>query len=383
MYPSNKRTYEEIERRLNDLGYKLLSERMEKNRRMVVIQDETGYKYDVQLYNVINEKNGISFVDKRNPYTLLNISLWLLLNDKDFQLCEDSKYTYAKEKLKFYHPFCDEYFYVAWAQIQSGQNCAVCAGQQVGEKTSFGYLEPELTKEYIYSENNKSPYEIPRFSTENVYWECHICGYKWWMQASARSMGKGCSACVGKVVTDLNRLSIRFPNIAQEWHPLKNGNMNPDNVSYGSNKKAWWICKDCGHEWKSVISNRTHQQGCPRCIDEKKESHVATECKQYSYDNYNAEPEYKLFKNPTTNQWLRCDIYIPNNIYIEIHGPQHYTYSKYFFKDQEEFEYRQHLDKVKKEFCQENGLYIEIDIRKIKTPEDAISHIENILKGIQ
>jgi len=38
----------------------------------------------------------------------------------------------------------------------------------------------------------------------------------------------------------------RFPTVAAQWHPTRNGNLRPDQVSAGSNTKAWWRCEE-GH----------------------------------------------------------------------------------------------------------------------------------------
>lgn len=69
-----------------------------------------------------------------------------------------------------------------------------------------------------------------------------------------------------------NALSKQYPEIAAEWHPMKNGNLNPDNVSYGSKKRVWWICSRCGNEWIATPSDRTGRKrgtGCPVCGKEK------------------------------------------------------------------------------------------------------------------
>jgi len=374
------RTKDEIENIVNNLGYELLDEYMDKKHyRRVVIQDKDGYKYDVPLINLMATRGSINFIDKANIFVLYNISLWLELNNKDFELCEENIYVNNSNKLKFYHPACDEYFYMDWDYVQRNCNCPICAGRQVGIKTSLAYLRPELSKEFIKSEHNKIPEDITEFSMENVYWECFICNHKWWSTVANRTTGNGCPGCSGRDATDKNRLSIINSFASSEWHPTKNGDLTPNDVSYGSNKKVWWLCSKCFCEWNTTINSR-NDTGCPKCAIEQKESFIATECKQYFYDNYGATPEYNLFKNPRTNHWLRCDIYIPNNIFVEIHGGQHYLNKSYFYKTQEDFEYRQYLDKIKKEYCQNNGLYIEVDLRKIKTTIDAIRYIENILR---
>jgi len=48
----------------------------------------------------------------------------------------------------------------------------------------------------------------------------------------------------------------------------------------------------------------------------------------------------------------------------------------------DEFEYQKHLDKIKRKFAKKHGTYIEIDLRKIKTTEQAIEYVESILKTL-
>lgn len=52
--------------------------------------------------------------------------------------------------------------------------------------------------------------------------------------------------------------------LCEEWDYVKNGDLKPEDVSYGSNKKVWWKCKN-NHSWKAAIHNRTKGKGCPYC----------------------------------------------------------------------------------------------------------------------
>ncbi len=304
------RTRNEIEEIVINYGYTLIDEYMDKNWRKIIIHDDDGYKYDVQLGKIkhyVPRKFDIS-----NPYTLSNISLWLQLNNKNFELSENNNYIGRRNKLEFYCLNCKNYFYDCWSNISKIGKCSIC--------TSLSYKNKFLAKEWIKSKNHLTPLDVTEYSNERVYWKCSICNHEWW----------------------------------------------------------------------AVINDRSKGSGCPNCAQEQQESKIATECKQYFYDNYNAESEYKLLKNPKTNQWLKCDIYIPENIFIEIHGGQHYkkvgwdvSKAKRNNTDpEEEFKYRQHLDSIKKEYAEENGIYIEVDLRKIKTTEDAIVYIENIINNI-
>ena len=61
-----------------------------------------------------------------------------------------------------------------------------------------------------------------------------------------------------------NSLQITYPELAKQWHPLKNGDLLPSQVTAFSSKKAWWICNR-GHEWQASIANRSLGAGCPFC----------------------------------------------------------------------------------------------------------------------
>ena len=61
------------------------------------------------------------------------------------------------------------------------------------------------------------------------------------------------------------------PDIAAEWHPTKNGEATPSDVTRGSTKKVWWLCPQ-GHSYEAAIKNRTKSikpSGCPYCSGTK------------------------------------------------------------------------------------------------------------------
>lgn len=157
---------------------------------------------------------------------------------------------------------------------------------------------------------------------------------------------------------------------------------------------AYWLCEcECGN---IVIVLGVHlRNGVVKSCGCLSESFIASKIKEYLKENYMAKIEYKMLKNPKTNRWLRCDIYIPhgenpkiNGFYIEIHGEQHYRICHFHrmkakrkdISPEEEFEYQKYKDKIKKKYAKKNGIYIEIDVRKNKRIEDFILEIESKLK---
>ena len=49
------------------------------------------------------------------------------------------------------------------------------------------------------------------------------------------------------------------------WHPERNGQLTPADISFGSRKRVWWRCER-GHEWQAkVYSVVSDGCGCPYC----------------------------------------------------------------------------------------------------------------------
>lgn len=65
-----------------------------------------------------------------------------------------------------------------------------------------------------------------------------------------------------------NSISYKCPEIAKEWNHEKNGDLNPDQISYLSHKRVWWKCEK-GHEYQAIVSARTRGSGCSICAGKK------------------------------------------------------------------------------------------------------------------
>jgi len=95
--------------------------------------------------------------------------------------------------------------------------------------------------------------------------------------------------------SDTYNLGVMNPGLAKEWHPTRNGNLNPRNVTPGSGKKVWWICKN-GHEWEAAVYSRNRGSGCPVC------NRPATDNNQETLiSNTDLVKEWHLTKNSGLN----------------------------------------------------------------------------------
>ncbi len=62
-----------------------------------------------------------------------------------------------------------------------------------------------------------------------------------------------------------------YPEIAKEWHPIKNEGITPYMFKPNSAHKVWWICPECKNEYQSTIGHRIGKNptACPKCGIEK------------------------------------------------------------------------------------------------------------------
>ena len=62
-------------------------------------------------------------------------------------------------------------------------------------------------------------------------------------------------------------LADLYPAVAAEWHSSKN-DRSASEFYPGSHAKVWWVCRK-GHEWQTVIKNRSRGSGCPVCSNKR------------------------------------------------------------------------------------------------------------------
>jgi rubrerythrin len=60
-------------------------------------------------------------------------------------------------------------------------------------------------------------------------------------------------------------LAVRAPELVAELHPTRNADLDPARLAWAANRRVWWRCRECGHEWRALVSSRTAGSGCPEC----------------------------------------------------------------------------------------------------------------------
>ena len=135
---------------------------------------------------------------------------------------------------------------------------------------NFELFHKEESKEWHPKLNgSRKPSDCTPGSGYKAWWKCKKCNSDYQSPVFRRRSGSGCHYCSGVRINHTNCLSTTHPDLIKEWNYQKNVDLMPQNITRGSDKKAWWICKICGHEWNARIANRAvHSRGCPKCANQ-------------------------------------------------------------------------------------------------------------------
>ncbi|MBR7091688.1 MAG: zinc-ribbon domain-containing protein [Clostridia bacterium] len=261
-----------------------------------------------------------------------------------------------------------------YSRVSGNTSCPVCARQRSSahkikthaQRNNLAVNCPDIAKEWHPTKNeDKKPEDFAVHSNKKVWWLCSCCGNEWAATINHRTTeNTGCPVCSKrrsssqkiKTHAQRNNLAVNCPDIAKEWHPIKNGDKKPEDFAVHSNKKVWWLCGFCGNEWETTITHRTAGEGCPACSKastSRPEQIVFFYVAQAFPDAVNRYREKYEF-----------DIYIPSiRTAIEYDGYVYHRSSKSLYKDN-----------VKDRYCLDNG------IRMIRFRAPQLTDTENAVR---
>ena len=164
-----------------------------------------------------------------------------------------------------------------------GTGCPYCSNpaKAVCVCNSFGAKFPNWVKMWSEKNGNKTPFDYSPHSSSLAWWQCPKSSDHLWRgkisDRTRKDQSGGCPFCAGKRVSITNCLSKVKPVVAAMWHPEKNGDLTPNDVTHGTQKRVWWKCSaGPDHEWKSQVyrvtsahDSKYDSNGCPYCAGYK------------------------------------------------------------------------------------------------------------------
>lgn len=160
-------------------------------------------------------------------------------------------------------------------RVRAKSGCPICV-RHAGPKEwpKLGIAFPKLAAEWHPTKNGVlKPSDVPANTTRKAWWMCSVNPTHVW-EASIRNraiLGNGCRfcACRGKFISPGQSFADKFPHLAAEWHPTKNGKLKPLDIKPGSSVRVWWRCRvNPAHEWDATVTVRTQKKSrglCPHC----------------------------------------------------------------------------------------------------------------------
>lgn len=346
---------------------------------MADIIDQYGYLYRVNIYT-FNCRNNPNKFDTHNIYTIDNIKNYLKLTNKKFILISD-EYSGCHKNLNFQclDENCKHIFNANWNDIYTKNiGCPFCSGKRVSELNSLAIICPELIEEFHPTLNGElNPNNISYGSAKKVWWKCNNNpDHEWKASVGSRVRGNGCPYCRGLYASKEYNLLKLNPILCDEWDYTRNSK-SPEEFTPNSGVKVWWICRDCGNNWRSRIVSRNNGIGCPKCKKSYGENRIAEFLQKNNFiftDEYrikecrNKQPlpfDFALFYDEDKTK-LQC--------LIEYDGEYHYIQTRH--KDGlERMKALQKRDQIKNEYVQKNN------IKLIRIPYWEFNNIEQILKN--
>ncbi|WP_269615888.1 zinc-ribbon domain-containing protein [Prochlorococcus marinus] len=222
----------------------------------------------------------------------------------------------------------------------------------IDPKRTLQYKFPEIAKEWHPTLNNPlTPDSITYGSGKKVWWQCpkfenHI--YDICIRDRTGKRKQGCSFCSGKRISPERSLAFLSPEIAKEWHPIKNGSLTPKDFFNSSSEKVWWQCRKFkSHVWDARIAGRTQDgKGCRFCgqayQSSKPEMRILAELRSV-FENVIFQKKIKH-----KNKVIGFDIYLPDiQLGIEYNGV--YYHSDHIKKKN---------DLIKNKILDKKGIYL-------------------------
>lgn len=213
--------------------------------------------------------------------------------EKSFASCEKSKYWSEKNNLtpnevskgsdkKFYFNCdkCNHEFLMQLNVVTRGGWCNYCSNSKLCDNNECNlcfdksFASHEKSK-YWSNKNELTPRQVFKVTAKKYIFNCDKCKHEFINNPSHVSNGRWCPYCCipqkqlcGDVnCTDCFEKSFASHEKAKYWS-LKN-EQNPEFVLKKGDKKIWFNCDKCNHDFETQIKGITIGRWCPYCVNQK------------------------------------------------------------------------------------------------------------------
>lgn len=204
------------------------------------------------------------------------------------------------------------------AKLCDNLSCRPCFERSLASHKRAKYWN--LTKN-----ENISPRKLTLNAKTNYWFECDDCGHDFRIALYRVKQGRYCSYCRNFKRCDRPSCKFCFDHSfashekAKYWHLTKNGNVKPRDVPPSANKKYWFHCEDCGHDFHVFLNHIQRGVWCGYCSNQMRcDEPSCKPCFERSFDsveksrhwhptkNGNIRPR-NVAKSSGTEYWFHCE----------------------------------------------------------------------------
>jgi hypothetical protein len=250
------------------------------------------HDFDIALDKVVNDNNWCPYCSShRNCKKCTNCI------NKTFASCNESKYwnynknikrpidisKNSKEKAWFDCPDCNHSFKSTVSSVSKGHWCAYCAKLKLCDDDrcqdcfNKSFASIEKSNEWDYKLNKVKPRDVFKSSAKKYWFKCKTCCNNYHMMLSALTYGGTCYYCNGSQLEGntneeiTKKYSFANNKYSKYWNYEKNNGKKPEFVFASSNKKYWFSCDKCNHDFQTSLNDITNRNyWCPYCNSHKK-----------------------------------------------------------------------------------------------------------------
>ena len=170
------------------------------------------------------------------------------------------------------------------------------------------------------------PEDVCKGSNKKYWFKCHECSHDFEININyITGRGSWCQYCCKpskKICNDSNckhcfEKSFASHEKAKFWHPTKNGEIEPRNISIRTNKKYWFKCDVCHHDFDINISSISNGSWCRYCVNSIcddlnckhcfNRSFAISEKSKYWHPTKNGKIKPRdVMKSVSNKYWFKC-----------------------------------------------------------------------------
>jgi very-short-patch-repair endonuclease len=190
------------------------------------------------------------------------------------------------------------------------------------------YFSSHEKSKYLHpTKNGNFNPNITRIGSSKILWFlCSECGHDFQMSLNNVNSDHWCGYCGNNWkhcenddCNYCNNKSFQSHEKSKYWHPTKNGDITPKDVLPSSNKKYWFHCEDCGHDFEKILNNITSGSWCKYCThvwkhcgDEEcnycyKKSFKSHEKAKFWHSTKNTVSPLYVAKSSGKKRWFKCN----------------------------------------------------------------------------